>query len=68
MQAEIAFLLDINDMNIYSLVLQYQSYMDSVIEGLKYVCGCCGLFISKKKSQIYAINNCLICDSITPKL
>lgn len=41
--------------------------MDSVIEGLKYVCRCCRLFVSEKKSQIYAINDCLICNSIMSK-
>ncbi len=55
---------DINDMNVHSSFLQYQFYMDFFIEGLKYVCECCGLFVSKKNSQIYAIDDCLICNSI----
>lgn len=38
--------------------------MDSIIERLKWVCECYSLFISKKKSQIYAINNYLIRNSI----
>ncbi len=39
--------------------------MDSIIEELKCVCGYCSLFILEKKSQIYAINDCFICNSIT---
>ncbi len=42
--------------------------MDSVIERLKYVCGCCGLFVSEKESQVYAIDDCLIRNSITSGL
>ncbi len=68
MQAEAAFSPDINDINIHSSVLWYQSYINSVIEGLKWVCGCCSLFISKKESQIYAIDNYLIRNSITLRL
>ncbi len=60
MQAEAVFPPDIDNINVHLSVLQYQSHMDSVIEGLKCVCGCCGLFISEKKSQIYAIDDCLI--------
>ncbi len=68
MQAEAAFPSDIDDMNVHSSVLQYQSHMDSVIEGLKCVCGCCGLFVSEKESQIYSINDGLICNAITSGL
>ncbi len=68
MQAEAAFPPDIDDINIHSFVLRYQPHIDSVIEGLKCVCGCCSLFISKKESQIYAINDCLIRNFITSGL
>ena len=68
MQAKAAFLLDIDDINIHSSVLQYQSHMDSVIEGLKCDCGCCGLYVSEKESQIYVIDDCLICNSIILEL
>ncbi len=68
MQAEAAFSPDINDINVHLFVLQYQFYMDSVIEGLKCVCGYCGLFVSEKESQIYAIDDCLIRNSITSRL
>ncbi len=68
MQAAAAFLPNIDDINVHSFILQYQSYMDSVIEGLKYVCGCCGLFVLKKESQSYAIDDCLIRNSITSGL
>ena len=65
MQAEAVFPLNINDNTIYSPILQYQSHMDSVIEGLKCVCWCRGLFVLERKSQLFAIDNCLICNSIT---
>ncbi len=65
MQAEAAFRPDIDDINVHSSVLQYQFHMDSVIERLKCVCECCGLFVSEKESQIYAIDDCLIRNSIT---
>ncbi len=68
MQAEAVFPPDIDDINIHSSVLRYQFHMDSVIEGLKCVYGCCGLFVSEKESQIYAIDNCLIRNSITSGL
>lgn len=42
--------------------------MDSVIESLKCVCECCGLFVLEKETKIYAIENCLICNSITLRL
>lgn len=58
------FFLDIDDNNVHFSVLQYQSYMNSVIEDLKYVCGCYGLFALEKKSQIFTINDCLIYNSI----
>ncbi len=64
MQAETVFPPDIDDINVDSSVLQYQSYMDSIIEGLKCDCGCCGLFVSEKESQIYTINDCLSRNSI----
>ncbi len=44
--AEATFPLDLDDNDIQSFVLGYQSHIDSVIEGLKCICGCCGLFIS----------------------
>ena len=68
MQAEATFPSDIDDNNVYSSVLQYQSHMDSVIESLNCVCGCCGHFASKKESQISAINDCLIYNFITLEL
>ncbi len=67
-QAEAAFPPDIDNMNVHFSVLRYQFYMDSVIEGLKCVCGCCELFISEKESQIYSIDDGLICNSITSGL
>ncbi len=63
-QAEVASPSDIDDINDHSSVLRYQSHMDSVIEGLKCVYRYCGLFVSKKESQIYAIDDCLIRNSI----
>ncbi len=42
--------------------------MDSVIKGLKCVCGYCGLFVSEKEFQIYAIDDCLIRNSIISRL
>ncbi len=68
MQAKAAFPPNIDDINVYSSVLHYQSHMDSVIEGLKCVCGCCGLYVSEKESQIYSIDDGLICNSITSGL
>lgn len=50
-------------MNIHSSILQYQSYMDSVIDGLNYIYGCFELFVLEKISRIYVINNYLICNS-----
>lgn len=64
-QAEAVFPPDIDDSNVHSSVLRYQSHMNSVIGDLKCVCGCCGVFVSEKESQIYAIDHCLIRDSIT---
>ncbi len=68
MQAEATFPPNINNMNIYSSILWYQFYINSIIKSLKCVWGCYGLFISKKVSQIYAIGNCLIYNSITSRL
>lgn len=42
--------------------------MDSLIEGLKCVCGFGGLIALKKESQIFDINNCLIHNFITSGL
>lgn len=42
--------------------------MDFVIEGQKCICRYYGLFISKKKSQIYIIDDYLICNFITLRL
>ncbi|MCJ1349551.1 hypothetical protein MMC31_007792 [Peltigera leucophlebia] len=67
-QAEAAFPPDIGDNNIHSSVLQYQLHIDSVIEGLKCVCECCGLFASEKESQIFAIDVCLIRNSVASGL
>lgn len=64
-EVEAVFLLDINDNNIYFFVLQYQSYMNSVIEGLKYIYRCFRLFALEKKSRIFAIDNCFIYIRIT---
>lgn len=60
MQAEATFLPDINNQNIYSSILQYQCHTNSVIEGLKCVYRCFGLFALKKKCQLFALNDCLI--------
>ena len=38
--------------------------MDSVIEGLKYIYRCCTLFALEKESQIFAIDDCLIYNSV----
>ncbi len=37
--------------------------MDSVVEGLKCICRCCGLFISAQKSQLFATNDLFICNA-----
>lgn len=63
MQAETAFLQNIDDINIPSFILWYPSHIDSIIEGLKYICRCYWLLVSNKKSQIYAIDDCLLCNS-----
>ncbi len=43
--AEATFPPDLDDNDIQSSLLRYQSHMDSVVEGLKCICGCYGLFI-----------------------
>ncbi len=47
-QAEAAFFPDIDNMNIHSSVLQYQSHIDSIIKGLICICRCYVLFILEK--------------------
>ena len=42
--------------------------MDSIIENLKYICRYYGLFTLGKKSQIFAIDDCLMHISITSRL
>lgn len=42
--------------------------MNFVIECLKYICGCCSLFVSEKESQLYIINDYFIHNSITSEL
>ena len=42
--------------------------MNFVIEGLKYVYRCCGLIVSEKESQIFAMDYCLIYNSIRSRL
>ncbi len=64
MQVEAAFPPNIDDINTHSSVLQYESYIDSVIKRLKCVCEYCDLFILEKEYQIYTIDDCLICNSI----
>lgn len=68
MQAKAIFPLDIEDINVYSSVLQYQFHMDSVIKGLKCVCRCYELFGPKKESKIYVIDDYLIRNSIMSEL
>ena len=64
MQAQAVFLPDIDDNNIYSSVLQYQSHIDSVIEGLKCVCEYYGLFALEKEYQVFAIDDFFIHNSV----
>ena len=42
--------------------------MDSVIEGLKCICECFGLFALEKKSQIFAMDDCFIHNFVTSGL
>ena len=68
MQAKAAFSSDIDKNIIHSSVRKFQSYIDSIIEGLRYISGCCGLFALEKESQIFAIDDYLIDNSITLEL
>ena len=62
MQVEFVLLPDIDDNNIYFFVLSYQSYINSIIKNIKCICRCYKLFVLEKKSQIFTINNCFICN------
>lgn len=62
--AETMFPPDLNDNNIQSSILQYQSYMDSIIEGLKCICRCCKLFISVQELQLFVRNDFFIYNAI----
>lgn len=68
MQVEAAFPPDIDKNNVHFSVLQYQSYMDSIIEGLKYVYRCSRLFALKKESQIFAMDDYFIHNYVTSGL
>lgn len=59
---------DIDENNIHSFILQYQSHIDSVIEDLKCICGYCGLFTLEKKSHILAMDDYLIHNSVMSEL
>ncbi len=45
-RTEAMFPPDLDNNDIESFVLRYQSYMDSIVEGLKCIYGYSGLFIS----------------------
>ncbi len=68
LQTEITFLLDIDDNDIQSSVLQYQSPIDCIVEGLKCICRCYGFFISAQESQLIARNYLFICNAIISRL
>ena len=68
MQAEAIFLLNINDNNVYSSILWYQSYIDSVFEGLKSICRCYWLFVLEKEFQIFAIDDYFIHNLVISRL
>lgn len=68
MEAEATFLPNIDDNNIHYFVLQYSSYINSIIEDQKCVYRYCRLFVLEKKSQIFAINNCLIHNFVMSEL
>ncbi len=49
LRAEVTFPSDLDDNDIQLSILRYQSHMDSVVEGLKRICGYCRLFILAQK-------------------
>lgn len=59
---------DLNDDNIQSSILWYQSYMDFVVKDLKYICRYYGFFILVQELQLFTRNDPFICNSIISKL
>lgn len=57
-----------NDNNVYSFILRYQSHIDSISKSLKCVCSYYELFALEKEFQIFTIDDCLIYNFVTSEL
>lgn len=58
-----------NDNNIiYASVLQYQTHIEGVVDGIKNVCSYCGLFVLLNTSTVYNISHILIQNSFASSL
>ena len=53
---------------IFTFFFYNINYIDSVIKSLKYIYRCCGLFALEIDFQIFAMNDCLIYNSVISKL
>lgn len=65
---ELAFPPTNADNIIYASVLRYQTYMEGVVDGIKNVCGCFGLFILLNTSTVYNMSQILIQNSLASNL